>query len=972
VTGRAAACYFRFLAQKHEKSTGMTSDLGDGAPRSFAFGTFVLVPERQLLLDNEVPVRIGGRGLDILTALVEQPGELVSKAQLLARVWPDTVVEEDNLKVNMAALRRALGEKPGAPQFIATVVGRGYRFVAPVRSVGRLAPSVEAGVAPVRRHNLPTAVTSIFGRAEEIEAIRRELSESRLVSIVGAGGIGKTTVALAVAEHAVGALADGVWLVDLGLHRDPAWVPNAIATAIGAALNSSDTLSELIDSLADRELLLVLDNCEHVIHGAAICIARILANTSRVKILATSREPLRVKGERIRRLSGLSAPPPSPSLSAAEALTFPAVQLFVDRATNSFEPFSLNDADAPTVAEICRRLDGLALSIEFAATRIEAFGVGGLLQQLDDRFRLLVGRRVGPERHRTLLATLDWSYSLLSSEAALLRAVSVFAGMFDVAGAAAVSNVTPSEAADALAQLAAKSLLATDLDADGLTYRLQETTRSYCLERLRLSAEDQAVRRRHAAYVHAVLERATSEWAERSASEWAFEYARVLDDLRAALAWAGQDPTNHSLRITLTVAGLLLWNHFSLTEECRVHVSRAVDDLELAGLTGTALEMKLKLWLGGSTMLTRGFDSQALDTIRRALSIAIDTNDTDYRLRCLSMIGIYEVWTGEHERGLRTLEKFAGVAAENDPSALPESEVHSGMAELFLGRLLQARQRLEPLQQRDLRYFKGSYGVRYFADTIVLLDSVLAQVQWLTGLPDTAVRTVVGAIERARPTRHHLSLNNALSYACAIFYWSGQQEQCARHVAMLEEHVIRHGLVARRPVALFYGAALACTHGNPGFDALGRLQQAIEEFRNINHLARMPYYLSVVADALAQRGRLGDAEATIREALVIARAHGEGWCMPELLRVQARVLAAENRTAEAERVLLESLAFAQRIAARSWQLRSANDLAKLWSAASRADDARAMLRPIFAEFNEGFATRDLVIAKELLTSLGTG
>ena len=234
---------------------------------------------------------------------------------------------------------------------------------------------------------------------------------------------------------------------------------------------------------------------------------------------------------------------------------------------SSFELFELNDADAPAVAEICRRLDGLALAIELAATRIDAFGVGGLLQQLDDRFRLLVGRRAGPERHRTLTATLDWSYSLLSErEAALLRAVSVFAGVFGVDGATAVSNVQPAEVADTLAQLAAKSLLAMELDADGITYRLLETTRAYCLERLRVSGEDQAVRRRHAEHVCAVLERAASEWSQRPAREWGAAYGRVVDDLRVALAWAGRDAANRSLRIRLTVAGLLLWNHFSLTE----------------------------------------------------------------------------------------------------------------------------------------------------------------------------------------------------------------------------------------------------------------------------------------------------------------------------------------------------------------------------------------------------------------------
>ncbi|MDM0015313.1 winged helix-turn-helix domain-containing protein [Variovorax sp. J22P168] len=947
----------------------MADDTDPQASRSFAFGPFTLVPERQLLLRGNGTVRIGGRALDILTALVEHPGELVSKRELMARVWPDVVVDEGSLKVNMAALRRVLGDGVGTSQFIATVVGRGYRFVASVLASGSDGPIPLASGAARPNHNLPTGTTRIFGRSAAIDAIRRELDDSRLVSIIGAGGIGKTTVALAVAEGALGSLKDGVWLVDLALLTEPALVANAIATTLGLAGYSASMLATLCEFLRDREMLLAIDNCEHVIEAASACANQILAHAPGVKILVTSREPLLVKGECVRRLSGLGTPPESAHLSAEEALTFPAVQLFVDRATERLESFKLCDSDAPLVAEICRRLDGLALAIEFAATRVDVFGVGGLLKQLDERFHNLVGRRAGPDRQRTLTATLDWSYGLLSEgEAALLRAMSVFAGVFDIAGASAVANASPNDAALRLAQLAAKSLLAMDLDADGIAYRLLETTRTHCLERLRVNAEEQAVRHRHAEYVCAVLDRASSEWAQRPAQEWGSTYARVLDDLRGALAWAVRDEANRSLLIRLTVAGTLLWNHFSLTAECRVHVSRAVEELEPAGLAGTALEMKLKLWLGGSTMLTHGLKPQALIAVRRALEIAVQLDDTDYRLRCLSMIGIYELFIGEHDTGLRTLENFASVAAAHDPSSLPESEVHSAIAELLLGRLQEARQRLEPLHQRDLRYFNGSYGVRYMFDTIVLLESALSHVQWLSGFPDTAARTVAAAVGRASPT-HHLSLNNALSYSCPVLYWSGYYEECGRCVARLDEHVAKHGLVTRRPIASFYRAALACRQGDRSPGTVDALQGAIEEFRNINCLARMPYYLSVLADALVQGGRFGEAETTIRTALDIAYGQNEAWCLPELLRIQASVRLAQSQADEAEVLLGKSMAIAHEITALSWRLRAANALAKLWCARSRGSDAHTMLLPIFNRFTEGFATRDLVIAADILAGL---
>lgn len=949
----------------------VTGDLAERPPRSFAFGPFVLVPERQLLLQAEAPVRIGGRALDILTALVERPGEIVSKRQLMARAWPDVIVEEGNLKVNMAALRRALGDGPGASQYIATVTGRGYRFVAPVQEGGSPGPILASSAAAKRNHNLPTGATRIFGRADAIDTIRRELAGSRLVSIVGPGGIGKTTVALAVAEHVLGSYRDGVWLVDLALLKDPSLVPNAIATVIGLAAHSPSMLAAVCEFVRDREMLLVLDSCEHVIDAAASCANEILADATGVRILVTSREALMVNGERVRRLPGLGTPPAFSGLNAEETLAFPAIQLFVERAADRLESFKLSDADAPMVTEICRKLDGLALAIELAATRIEAFGVGGLLKQLDDRFRLLIGRRAGPERHRTLTATLDWSYSLLSSgEAAVLRAVSVFAGVFDVEGASAVSKVAPAEAAEALAQLAAKSLLAMDVDADGVAYRLLETTRAYCLDRLQVNGEDQAVRRCHAEHVCAVLERAASEWAQRPAREWGASYGRVLDDLRGALAWAGRDPAYRSLRIRLTVAGSLLWNHFSLTEECRAHVSQAVEEVDAAGLAGTANEMQLQISLAGAIMFTRGLLPSAMSAIRRAFEIAVQIGDTDYRLRCLRMIGAYHLFVGEHDAGIRSLETFVSVATAEDPSALPEGETHLGIGELFVGRLQSARRRLERLYEQNLQDFNDSRFARFLYDRNVDVGNVLSNVQWLMGCPDTAVRTAEATVKQALKTGHELSLSNALAVAaCPVFFLSGRYEECDHYIAMLDDKVTRHGIVTWRPIALFYRAALACAQDYATADGVDDLQRAVAEFRAINHWVRMPFYLGVLADTLAKCGRPSDAETTILSALDRARAQNERWCAPELLRIQASILGAQGRADEAEARLIESMALAQETGALSWRLRSANDLAKLWGSGSREDDAHRMLLPVYNEFTEGFAIRDLVVAADLLASL---
>lgn len=536
----------------------MTDDLSQPT-RSYRFGPFLLMPERQLLLQDGVPVRIGARALDLLTALVEHPGELVGKRALMARVWPDVVVDESNLKVNMAALRRALGDGAGvsAASFIATVTGRGYRFVAAVESVGLSAlaasPSWRAGA----RHNLPIGTTRIVGRTEVIEALAEEVTSARLVTIVGPGGIGKTTVALAIAERSLEQFSDGVWLVDLSTLTEPERVPDAIAAAIGLGGAMAEGAASMCEQLRDRRMLLVLDSCEHLIGPIAECVQRLLASAHGVSILATSREPLLVHRERVRRLLGLPSPPEGATLGAADALLYPAIQLFVARAAERLEDFRLTDDDSRLVGDICRRLDGMALAIELAATRVDAFGVAGLLAQLNARFSVLAGRRAGPERHRTLAATIAWSVGLLSpAEAAFLRSLAVFPGAFDADGAQAVNASTRPEALNYLALLVDKSLVSAVIDGDRIAYRLLNTTRGDCLERLIESGDHAAVRQRHAEHVCTVLERATSEWARRPASEWGASYGRVIDDLRGALDWTSRDAANRPLRIRLTLAGI--------------------------------------------------------------------------------------------------------------------------------------------------------------------------------------------------------------------------------------------------------------------------------------------------------------------------------------------------------------------------------------------------------------------------------
>jgi len=818
--------------------------------------------------------------------------------------------------------------------------------------------------------NLPTTTTRVVGRRESIELIIRNLKTARLVSIVGAGGIGKTTVALAVAEEAVASFKDGVWLVDFARLKESSLVPNAIAAATGLVVHSSNVMPALCRFLRDRETLLVLDNCEHMTGTIGPCVAQILADAPRVHVLTTSRAPLRLPDEQAHRLPGLSIPPVSTGLTAKDALTFAAIELFMERATDRLQSFSLSDADAPAVADICRNLDGIALAIELAAMRIDVFGVRGLQKQLDDRFRLLGERRAGLERHRTLAATLDWSYGLLPArEATLLRVVSVFAGVFSLDDASAVSNVPRAEAAMCLSELAAQSLLSVDTDAENATYRPLETTRAYCLEKLLANGEDAAVRVRHAEHLCEVIRTAAAELSQRPAREWGAVYGRYLDDLRAALGWAGADPSRRALLIQLTSCGTVLWNHFSLTAESRDHLSRAVSELHYAGSAGSAVEMNLQHALAGAILYTRGIVPEAKQAMDRARDIAMLQEDTEVQLSCLRMIGTYELFSGDNETGIRTLETFVSMATEGDPSAVAEGETHLGCGEMFIGRLGSARQRLERLYARGLQDLDDATSLRFFYNNSINVMIVLSQVQWLTGSPGAAERTAAMVVEYGLETHHELSLSIGLAFICLVFFWAGRDDECRRYTAMLDDLVERHGIVTWRPVAKFCRGALASLHEETRSEGIETLELTVAECRAIGHIARLPYYMAVLGEALTKDGRVPEAERVIVDALALANKNNDNWSFPELLRIRALVHAAQGEQREQEATLLKSMELAQRLGASSWRLRAASDLARLWQTQSRSIEAKRLLQPVFDGFQDGFETRDLTTAAKLLAEL---
>jgi predicted ATPase/DNA-binding winged helix-turn-helix (wHTH) protein len=477
----------------------------DDVQRNLQFGPFELSSRQRVLRRDRVVLPLGGRALDILIYLAERPGEVIAKQELMDHVWSDVTVEEGSLRVHVAAIRKALGDGQFGNRYIANIKGRGYSFVGTVVPFG---DGMESKNAKFRQQGrLPVRRRRMIGRETVVSEVSDKLRNERFVTLLGPGGIGKTTIALAVGRAAAEEFGAEVHFVDLESLTDPRHVAGAVATSLGLALTSKDPGLELVDLVRSQKFLIILDNCEHVIEAVALLAEQLYQESEQIYLLTTSRELLKVGGEHCWRVLPLDFPPDGSEQTANAVLRYPAVQLLARRVAARAGSFILTDEEAPFVAEMCRKLDGIPLAIELAAGQVAALGLKNTLARLE---LLKLAHRSAVARHQTLKATLDWSYNLLSDgERIVLRRIAPFVGQFTLEGARYVAGelgIGTGEIFDAIAGLVEKSLIATRIDETQAQYRLLDTTRAYALEKLEEHAEVDVVVRRHAEYVAAYLE----------------------------------------------------------------------------------------------------------------------------------------------------------------------------------------------------------------------------------------------------------------------------------------------------------------------------------------------------------------------------------------------------------------------------------------------------------------------------------
>jgi predicted ATPase/DNA-binding winged helix-turn-helix (wHTH) protein len=915
----------------------------------FSFGPYRLIPSRRLLLEGGSPVRLGSRALSLLVGLVTRAGATVSKDELLATVWPDTTVDEANLRVHVAALRKALRDGSAGARYITNVPLRGYCFVAPVvrtraSALASTPPVSEMRESQTERTSNRTSATALIGRDTAIAMLESKLETQRLISVVGAAGIGKTAVALAVGDRVAGAYADGVRFVDLASLSDPNHVPSALAGLEGVSLPADAPLEALVRELAGKEMLVLLDNCEHVIEAAAQLAERLIAGVPGARILATSRESLRAHGESVYRLPPLALPPSSSDrLTAAEAMTFPAVALFVERARASVDTFELTDADAPVVVELCRRLDGIPLAIELAAARVDTFGLQELMAHLDGRVRLLIkGPRTAIPRQQTLRGAMDWSYETLSErERWLLRRLSVFRSSFGLASAAALaSDNRATDPPDELMELVAKSLVAADMSGQDMRYRLLATTRAYAFEKLVEAGEDAAALRCHAHHVRDLAERMAAAWSTEGLRGSREEVA--IDDVRAALEWAYSDNGDPALGFATTLAAIPLAARLSLHAEFRAYAIRALEHASRAGTLERDTEMKLAFGLGGLSYHTLGEGDAAFRHAYR-IATSLDPASVD---RTPGMEGMWANFFGKGEY-LCALELARELQSETARSKNPAAVVNGqrilGLSLHFIGEHERARELLERVAS-DTRPLALTNGTQIPFCTSAKI--ILARTLWIQGHADRARELAREAIDAATTANHVISLCYALGYsAIPIATWRGDLEHARDLLQVLIDQSARGVLRLWQR----WGRALATALDHAPSASAGRDDELTDVHLDMLGTLR--------ADLVTER------------ALERAESGLAGWCAPEIFRARGEMLlrsGAEDAPEHSAALFLRAAELARRQGALAWELRAVTSLARLRHDEGRTAEARALLAPVLDRFREGHSTRDVVDARTLL------
>ncbi len=903
------------------------------------FGRFELDTSQRKLTESGKALQIGGKAFDILTVLASAAGEIVTKETLMSKVWPDTTVEEGALRVHLVTLRKLLGDRQSG-RYIDNVPGRGYVFVMPVE-VGS-EPTSFKDTSPLRRihQSLPHLTERLIGRDEIVAEISSLVLQHRVVTIAGAGGVGKTSVALAVAE--IASSEREVLFVDLAALSDESEIVPTLATLLGFSSLLDDTRQAVLDALSQQSYFILLDNCEHLISSVAVLTEDVIAATDTVTILATSREPLRVSGEKVRQLPSLPVPPEDSPPSAIRS--FPAVELFIDRVLLSSEQENFDsDETISSAAEVVRRLDGIPLAIELAASGVANLGLAHLVDSLDNPLSVLRrGRRTAPPRQQTLRATLDWSFeNLTDMERLLFQYTAIFAGAFstDAALTISASAMSVEDFYQAFDGLFLKSLLSV-AGGDG-KYRLLQTTRSYALEKVQQSGNETTLRLAHASYCEAALSRAAGDWATLPTADWMRRYGDLIHDIRSAISWTLETEGVSNVGIELASKSNIFWVQLGLMNEQINVTERALKRVVGSPLEGTETELDLRLSRGSALYHIRGFpgDNDCFAEFRRAVEIADSIGNVHKLVAAQS--------------GLTALLTSHGRYGEAIEQALELRERHNQLPRETFSRMLEHNYLFHGDLRSSRRELAGSFSdasgeVRKTSnhgmgfDQRIIALAVMVFVEFLEGKAVTSLAVLEDAVSEAKKLDYAIASCLLLMLSgFPLNFLAGRHSIAVGHLDTAEKLAKEHRLI--------------------------RWQQWIRSYRQL--------LLPPDSDDTALRAELVEAYGMRLEYLVVvagsrapldqierALAGDGGWCRAELLRLKALAIRSDD-PAGARALLSEALEYARSMGAVFWELRCAMTAYEIADPDNRSTGEVAASIP---KFEPGAITDDIAMAANLL------